>query len=345
VTHYTLHITNSTDPFLDMVNGRFTTKQYYGMKLLRIFLAIVTAAHFPVENVAFAPQATVLPIRSLTSTMTLFVSTDMAVTEGLQKFVKKMDVVMTTEFFERSPSLKNLYLNCAKLVEVKESSIPEAGLGLFAKKNIKAGTIICFYPAHTLGVEIGEGDSSSIFCCLDPDREYFKENPSSKSCYLHCTDQPLFKRTSILVDIGQNFEDVLLYLDVNPNRPIVPAWVSQFINDGATVESNSEEGVLDYYTATKSKKNCIHIPWAPSPIMVTVTTRKVKKGEELFTSYGSTYWLGVLLDVRGEEGVGVTNKIQKEIQDTAKDLLKSMQTVSVVYENQASSFLDEFAKI
>jgi len=325
-----------------MVNRRFTTGQYYGMKLLRSFLAIVIAAHFPVKNVAFVPLAS---IGSSTSAMPLFVSTDMALTEGLQKFVKKMDVVMRPEFFEQSPSLKNMYSNCAKLVAVKESSITEAGLGLFAKKNIKAGTIICFYPAHALGVEIGEGESSSIFSCLDLDREYFKENPSSTSCYLHCTDQPLFKRSSILADRVQNFEGVPLYLDVNPNRVIVPAWVSQFINDGATVESNCEKGVLDYYAATKSKKNCIHIPWGPSPIIVTVTTKKVKKGAELFTSYGSTYWLGVLLDVRGEEGVGATNEIQKEINDTAKDLLKSMQTVSDVYENQVMSFLAEFTKI
>jgi len=319
--------------------------RHCNVKILQVFLAVVLASHFPVQHEAFALWASFLPMRSVTSTTPLFVGTEMSLTEGLQKFVKKMNVVMTPDFFESSPPLKTLYSKCVKLVEVKESSIPGAGLGLFAKKNIKAGTIVSFYPAHALGVETGDSNSSSTFSFLDCDQTYFQDHPCVASCYLHCTDQALFKRSSILLDIAQGLKDVPLYLDVNPRRPIVPAWVSQFINDGATVQSNSEEGILDYYKATKLKKNCIHIPWGPSPVMVTVTTKKVKKGEELFTSYGGTYWLGVILDVRGEEGVGITPKMQKEIKDTATDLLKSMETVSVVYENQALSFLTEFVKI
>lgn len=316
------------------------------VKILHVFFALL-ATHFPVQHEAFVPWASLVPMRSVTSTTPLFAGPDTTLTEGLQKIVKKMNVAMTPDFFESSPSLKTLYSNCVKLVEVKESSIAGAGLGLFAKKNIKAGTIVSFYPAHALGVEMetGESNCSSTFSFLDSDRTYFQDHPCTASCYLHCTDQALFKRSSILLDIAQGLEDVPLYLDVNPRRPIVPAWVSQFINDGATVESNNEEGVLDYYKGTKSKKNCIHIPWGPSPVMATVATKKIKKGEELFTSYGGTYWLGVLLDVRGEEGVGITTKIQKEIKDTATDLLKSMQTVSVVYENQALSFMTEFIKI
>jgi hypothetical protein len=117
------------------------------------------------------------------------------------------------------------------------------------------------------------------------------------------------------------------------------------INDGAVVESNSEKGVLDYYQETGRKKNCIHIPWGPSPIMATVTTKKVKKGEEFFTSYGGTYWLGVLLDVHGEQGVRITPEIQTKIQETATDLLKSMQAVSVVYAKQAEAMEVEFGKL
>lgn len=267
---------------------------------------------------------------------------EVALTEGLQKIVERMDFVMSPEFFEPTASLKALYSNCARTVEVQESSIQGAGLGLFAKKNIKAGTIISFYPSHALGLERG---SQSTFCCLSCDEDFFQMNPSAASCYLHCTDQPLFKRPSALEAISTGLKDVPLYLDVNPDRPIVPAWVSQMINDGATVTSNSEQGVLDYYAATKAKKNCIHIPFGPSPIMATVTTKKVKKGEELFTSYGGTYWLGVLLDVHGDEGVGITPQINIEIKETATDLLKSMQAVSTVYANQAEALQAEFDRI
>jgi len=285
-----------------------------------------------------------LPTFSSTSMTSLCASVDTTLTDGLEKYVKKMDRAMTHEFYESSSSLKTLFLNCAKSVEIKKSLIKGAGNGLFAKKNIKAGTIISFYPVHALGVETGD-NSESLFTYLNSDQEYFQNHPSTSSCYLHCTDQPIFKRSSIVHEIAQELKDTPLYLDVNPNRKIISPWVSQFINDGALVECNSERAVLDYYKATKSKKNCIHIPWGPSPIIVSVTTKKVKKGEEFFTSYGSTYWLGVCLDIHGEEGVGMTTEIQKQIQGTASDLIKSMEMVSVLYASQRGSFQLEFDKI
>lgn len=239
-----------------------------------------------------------------------------------------MDIVMTPEFFASSPVLKQFYTKMNKNIEIKESSIPGAGLGLFAKKAMKANTVVSFYPAHSLGID---SETESFFVSLnDADREYFEQHPSSQSSYLHCTDQPIFDRPSILKD----GDEEPVYLDVNPHRTIVDGWVSQMINDGATVTANTEEGILEYYRQTKLAKNCIHIPFGPSPIMATVTTKKVKKGEELFTSYGGTYWLGVWLNVHGEEGTPITAEIQKEIRETATDLFACMKSVSVVYGNQ-----------
>ena len=228
---------------------------------------------------------------------------------------------MTPTFYENDAILKTFYATICKGVEVKESSIPGAGLGLFAKKTLKANTITSFYPAHALGMD------QEIFLALgEEDTNYFQTNPSPGSPYLHCTDQPIFARESI------SSSSEPLYLDVNPHRTVVPGWVSQYINDGATVKHKTEEGVINYYRATKCAKNCIHIPFGPSPILATVTTRKVKKGEELFTSYGGVYWLGV--DSSDEQQVGITPAIQNEIQETANDLRKSMQSVSVVYQNE-----------
>lgn len=260
-----------------------------------------------------------------------------AVADRLYKAMAKMDSIMTPEFFESSPTLKQFYTNINKNIEVKESTIPGAGLGLFAKKAMKANTIISFYPAHALGVD---GDLTGFKSLSEADLKYFSENPSNKSSYLHCTDQPIFERKSLLSDLV----DEPLYLDVNPQREIVDGWVSQMINDGATVTENSEDGVLKYYQSSKKAKNCIHIPFGPSPIMATVATKKIKKGEELFTSYGGTYWLGVWLDIHGEEGIGITNEIQKEIKETATDLLKSMKGVSVVYSNQLEALQEAFDK-
>jgi hypothetical protein len=283
---------------------------------------------------------------------------------------------------------------------VKESSVPGAGLGLFAKKNIKAGSIVSFYPAHILGVEVeveveaeagvseagvseagvSEAGVSEAGVEVEvsnqqqqqqqqvllletnneQDRIYFAEHPPSGSSYLHATDQPIFNRPSILVDdddddvdpssssssttttsCSEMLKNSPLYLDVNPNRDVSPAWVSQYINDGAIMTENTEAGVSDYYKKSTANKNCIHIPFGPSPILATVATKKIKKGEELFTSYGCVYWIGVLFE--GQEGAPtMTGQIQKQIQDSAQDLFAAMNVVKNTYKNQAEALQSVF---
>ena len=256
-----------------------------------------------------------------------------------------MHHIMTPEIWQSSPQLKTMYTQMIKNVEIKESSIAGAGLGVFAKKNIKSGTIVSFYPAHALGID--DGDTPS-FVCLPRDDDYFQSHPSTESSYLHCTDQPLFQRKSLLQQQASSLslsdaEIPPLFLDANPNNrgDNDLCWVSHMINDGAKVESNTARGVLNYYEQTALQKNCIHLPFGPSPVMATVTTKKVKKGAELFTSYGGVYWLGVLYADHDLQ-VDMTPEIQTKIQQTARDLQQSMQTVSVTYAPQATALQEAF---
>jgi len=250
----------------------------------------------------------------------------------LDNALSRMNKVMTADFFLSQPSLKQLYGKGTKSVVIKDSSIQGAGKGLFATKNIKAGSICCFYPAHTLGIELGE--RQLWVSTNESDREYFSKNPPGSSSYLHATDQPIFNRPSILADIAPELKDAPIYLDVNPNREADPLWVSQYINDGAIVTSNDEDGVSKYYEQSKRKKNCIHLPFGPSPIMATVATRKIKKGEELFTSYGCVYWLGVLYSDEEDGGPDMTGHIQKQIKESALDLFEAMKSISTTFDNQ-----------
>lgn len=263
------------------------------------------------------------------------------VSQELLAGLAKLETVMAPDFVdhcgEDQASLKQLHSQIIKSVEVKESSISGAGLGLFATKNIKAGSIVSFYPAHTLGVEVND---QSIFVAPEgSDQDYFREHPPDSSSYLHATDQPIFNRPSLLAKSSglggsTQLKDAPLYLDVNPQRtPISPAWVSQYINDGAILRESSEAGVTAYYKESKGTKNCIHIPFGPSPILATVATKKVKKGDELFTSYGCVYWLGVLYPEDGA-ATALTGPIQAQIQDSAQDLFAAMKSVSTRYTNQ-----------
>jgi hypothetical protein len=132
-----------------------------------------------------------------------------------------------------------------------------------------------------------------------------------------------------------------LYLDVNPNRndQLDGSWTSHYINDGASMldcKSVTEADVEQYYTRSGKAKNCIHIPFGPSPILATVTTKKVKKGEELFTSYGVVYWLGALEDSSSESAPtpSMTEKIHSQIIESAGDLQRAMQGCGVAYEQE-----------
>ena len=217
--------------------------------------------------------------------------------------LNKMNHVMSSDFFKLSPVLKQFYTKLIKMVDVRDSSISGAGRGLFANKAIKANTIISFYPVHALGCSIDRPFTTSI-----PDDEtYFQTTPTSQSVYLHCTDQPIFRRTSLIdkqIEYGHERDKNIktgaspLFLDVNPNRLEIEGWASHIINDGASMNvpgSNSrveiEQSMLEYYRASKTMKNCIHIPFGPSPIVATVTTRKILKDEELFTTYGGVRFL------------------------------------------------------
>jgi SET domain len=141
------------------------------------------------------------------------------------------------------------------------------------------------------------------------------------------------------------FQGGLLYIDVNPQRRLVPGWMSHLVNDGATVLVNTEQGVLDYYSASRAAKNCVHVPFGPSPILATVTTRKVKKGQELLTTYGCTYWLDALLKSHNQQQqqsqqtpsitTDITDAIQEQATETARDILKCRQGVVVRRQNEA----------
>jgi SET domain len=281
------------------------------------------------------------------------------VDERLQTGMAKMNSAMSPDFFLQSPILKQFYTKLVKATEVRESQIPGAGRGLFAKKAIKANTIVSFYPAHALGIDSDrpfvvasstssvqqlDGGDLSLRDIQDDDATYFTTHSSSHSEYLHCTDQPVFGRPSLIADVSND----PLYLDVNPYRSVAGCWQSHLINDGATIQrcrlqgSDKEGAVLDYYRESKRAKNCIHIPFGPSPIMATVTTRRVAAGDELLTSYGGTYWLGA---VSSEQAVEITPAIQAEINESAQDLFRGMKVVSVLYTNQLEALQSAFAEL
>lgn len=237
-----------------------------------------------------------------------------------------------------SPSMQDFQRRIQNVVSCDESSIPGAGKGLFAKQNIKKGTLIGFYPVHGIGVEFEDG---SYICCgaTSADQNHFDEIKDLNSNYMQYL---IGSRRLGKANFG---EDTQLFLDINPNRVCSSGpWNAHFVNDGATLFENSEQGMLDYYTASSSRKNCVHIPFGPSPLLALVTTRKVKKGEELFTTYGCLYWLENIIQP-GEECADATDAVRLKARETAQSILTAMQGAQTMYANQQAEIQDSFSKM
>ena len=294
--------------------------------------------------------------------------------KGLHQTSIAMNKDTSNQFFSTSSSLQRLRKQVITNTKVGPSSLGEhAGLGLFATKNIKAGTIVGLYPAHALGYELfvpidnnddvamnnedNLQDLSMFMSGNEQDEKYFAEHPHGNSPYLHATDQPLFQRSSLLSPLFNEDSNVEmsppLYLDVNPTRndELDPIWTSHYINDGASLldtiqhkDSSIEEGIEEYYRQSTSKKNCIHIPFGPSPLLATITTKKVKKGQELFTSYGVVYWLGSvdMDDDTASSTTSMTETIQNQILQSARDLQAAMEVAKYGYSNESSDLIIAF---
>jgi hypothetical protein len=260
--------------------------------------------------------------------------------------------------------MKDFQKRIQKVISCRESSIKGAGQGLFATKNIKTGTVIGFYPVHGIGVDFNDDTSSSICLGITPeDQTYFddenedaNENNSPKKAEAANYIQYLIGSRKLgEADYGP---DAQLFVNVNPDRieeennddSDIPSncWISHYINDGATVLKNSEIGMLDYYTESKRKKNCVHIPFGPAPIIATVTTRKVKKGEELFTSYGCIYWAESIINNEDEDSecvADITDAVQIKAKETAQDIFTAWKNSQTIHESQQIQLQEKFERI
>jgi hypothetical protein len=232
-------------------------------------------------------------------------------------------------------------------VVVAPSTIPGAGRGLVAQQDIPAGSITGFYPVHGLGVDLGD---SSFIMGMDPcdDQAFYatsSEHRRPTDDYLQYLigTRPLLGTTTASNHLFES-ANALLFLNANPNRAVNPLWTSHCVNDAATVKENTEAGIVDYYQRSRQGKNCVTVPFGPSPIMATITTRDVVQGEELFTSYGCAYWIPYILGAGDEEEemTDVTESIQRQVQESAQDLFQCYRAAQTKYAEPAEALQEAF---
>lgn len=267
------------------------------------------------------------------------------------------DAMERMHILQLDPNSNSMLLK-KQSIRVGPSSIPGAGKGVFATKNIKAGTVVGFFPVHGIGLELS--DTNALATATEEDQSYFDSQNEVNSIEEEDTEVGTQEHYYLHYLIGSRplcgyqakEQGGTLFVDVNPTRAVQDAWISHYINDGAIVGANSEEGLLEYYRKSKARKNCVTIPFGPSPILATVTNSKVKKGDELFTTYGGSYWLDSMLKIAAEgndeveeEPAEITEAVLLQAKETAKDLFDAMNQAKVTHASLQTELEQLFSKV
>jgi hypothetical protein len=260
------------------------------------------------------------------------------------------DMMMDDSFVQEFPveSVRDLFRNCIERVEVKTSSIPNAGRGLFAVQDIPAGQIVSFYPVHTLGVTLPDdgGTYSVQHVEVDDDTKHknhkntnqrSNNNNDNGSINNHAHNAPNENEsqsdgsyTLYLIGgrplAGVYVEDLCEgsrpFVDVDLEQLIRPGWMAHFINDGAIVTRPND---TSYYEKSLAAQNCVLIPLGPAPLLVAVTTKPVPKGAELFVSYFYTYWMDALLGATSKEDGTATSEVHSNMPPPKLETIKQQE--------------------
>ena len=202
-----------------------------------------------------------------------------ATSKALELGLKVMDQFQRPEFLA-----KPMFERLGEIVNATTvGPSPTAGTGLFAARDLPAGTLVALYPAHA----IGRGEQNVFY---DTNRDYFKKQTSSGS--LRPYRQSVLGDRSLFGVANDQIEDPF-FIDANPEQALVDGWTAHLVNDGAVCAAGDEASVVRYYEASLVRRNCLIVPVGPAPLMGYATTRDVEAGEELLTTYGAEYWVEV----------------------------------------------------
>ena len=205
-----------------------------------------------------------------------------ATSKALELGLKVMDQFQRPEFLA-----KPMFERLGEIVNATTvGPSPTAGTGLFAARDLPAGTLVALYPAHA----IGRGEQIVSY---DTDTDYFKKQMSSGPAVDSCPYRQIVLGDRSLFGVANDQIEDPFYIDANPEQPLVDGWTAHLVNDAVMCDAGDEESVVRYYEASLARRNCLIVPVGPAPLMGYATTRDVEAGEELLTTYGAEYWVEV----------------------------------------------------
>lgn len=247
--------------------------------------------------------------------------------------------------------LSRFHYDRADAVRIDVSTIPNAGMGVFAQRDLPAvGTVVSLYPVHAMGISFNlEGDDAtrdqnakqgSVWAFGDEDEDYYQDYFTREAA-----GEPGPNYLAYLLGHRPRESDFhgAVFVDANPDRPPCPGWLGHLVNDAATIvddDGPSVDAVSSYLRTTASRENCAIVPFGPSPLLATVTTRPVARHEELFASYGVPYWLDALSDEEAWRATRRDPAVRALERDAAHALFRTMEAVhgDAAYGREAALF-------
>lgn len=166
-------------------------------------------------------------------------------------------------------------------VFVKKSTVCD-GLGLFAAEPLPAHSIVSLYPIHGIGIDDSATGRVEMIASAE-DMDYFSA--------LDVHEYRVYLR---------HHDHRNLCIDINPTRPTATSWSAHRVNDACMCSSRAPADIDHYLEESTSRATCALMPIGRAPLTAVVTTRGVDAGEELFASYGPSYWVGGQPVVEGE---------------------------------------------
>ena len=152
--------------------------------------------------------------------------------------------------------------------ELRSESV--AGLGLFAMRDIQPGELITCYPGDVLMYHPTDG---ILFGGHVP--ESMRHTELVDSWWL---------------DYSLAEDDDYAVVAI-PGLNQDPAYLGHYANDGARLLGVDESAADEYVAASERARNAQHVDIEGGLHMVTLATRRIRSGEEIFVSYGEEYWL------------------------------------------------------
>ena len=147
---------------------------------------------------------------------------------------------------------------------VAKSSIPAAGSGVFASRDLKQGELITLYPGDGVRIEDGGSAPPLDAAILERGKDYERE-------------------------LGRDDDSVSLLGD--PALVHDRAYLGHMINDGATC---AREALRTAYVAESAAACNVRTTSLDACHLAIVAACDMRRGEELLLAYGAGYWISRL---------------------------------------------------